>query len=108
VSAASQRCLENYPELKVTPGKKNIRGPANVDWNKGKPCSTLCRSQSQTITDSTSLYRRRTLPIRAFQAISETGIGILVTDTERETGRRLCSADTSEVALFLEELAKAA
>ncbi|MDD5701261.1 MAG: trehalose-phosphatase [Dehalococcoidales bacterium] len=101
--------MENYPELKVSPGKKIFEVRPDVDWNKGKALLYLMQVLSPDHSRTVPLFiGDDTTDEDAFQVISETGIGILVTETERETAAGYVLRDTSEVALFLEELAKIA
>jgi alpha,alpha-trehalase len=96
-------------DLKKTDGKKVFELRPNVDWDKGKALLYLMETLNVNGSRIVPLYiGDDTTDEDAFRTIAHRGIGILVTDVDRETSARYVLKDPSETAQFLEELVKIA
>src|SRR5215467_3592760 len=94
-----------HRELRRINGKKVYELLPDIDWNKGKAVLWLL--------ETLELERGKALPIfigddrtdeDAFSALSERGIGILVSEQAQETAASYCLKDPEEVERFLEEI----
>jgi trehalose 6-phosphate phosphatase len=104
VESAVQEVAAHHPALRETLGKKVLHLQPAVDWDKGKALLWLLDAAGH----------RRSIPIYlgddvtdedAFAAVSDRGVGILVTEQRRPTAARYTLRDPTEVGTFLERLA---
>ena len=104
VEAAVDQVQARNPTLRKSRGKAVFELRPDIDWDKGRAVRWMLAA----------LGLERPTPIHigddttdetAFDAITEIGVGILVTDTNRHTSARFVLRDPDEVARFLERLA---
>jgi len=95
---------QQYPDLRVLHGKKVCEFQPRIDWNKGRAVLL--------VADRLRVPRRGLLYIGddvtdedAFKAIRPDGIGILVSESARETDAHYHLRDPDEVRAFLKRLA---
>jgi alpha,alpha-trehalase len=105
VRRIAENCLEESPELRMTPGKKVFDFQPRLNWDKGKAllwmldmqgldsCATLPLFIGDDVTDED-----------AFREVQERGIGIIVREEPRTTTARYALENTSEVKEFLQQL----
>lgn len=94
-----------FTDLKQTSGKKIFELRPNADWDKGKALLYLLKKFHIDSSRTIPLYiGDDTTDEDAFRAIADRGIGILVSDTNRETAAGYRLRDPAETAEFLEKL----
>ena len=95
-----------HPNLRVLRGKKVCEFQPRIDWNKGR--AVLMLAERLNVPLQGVLYIGDDVTDEdAFRAIAGDGIGILVSDTHRETAATYRLNDPEEVRVFLERLAAA-
>ncbi len=95
----------HHSKLIKTTGKKIFELRPNADWDKGKALFHLLDKLEADSRQAVPLYiGDDTTDEDAFRAIAGRGIGILVTDQDRQTAADYVLHDTDEVADFLENL----
>ncbi len=99
------RVVEKFPKLIKTTGKKIFELRPNTDWHKGKALLYLLEKLHIDGSRILPLYiGDDTTDEDAFRAISDRGIGILVSDDDKETAAHYVVQNTDEVAEFLDGL----
>ena len=97
--------LEKHPDLEKSAGKKIFELRPKTDWDKGQALLFLM--------DRLHIDRSKIIPVYigddttdedAFRVLKEDGIGILVSDRQRETEADFILHDTQEAADFLERM----
>lgn len=99
-----------HPELRKTHGKKVFELRPDVDWNKGKALVSLAAALAGdggvAIGDLLPLYIGDDVTDEdAFTAIEGAGVGVAVAGGDHKSAADFHLRDTSEVRIFLEELA---
>ncbi|MGM0368731.1 MAG: trehalose-phosphatase [Actinomycetota bacterium] len=81
-----KRIVANYPELKLTEGKKVLEVRPNIDWDKGKAVNWILDALGYDPANNLVIYvgDDRT-DEDAFAVIKEYGFGILVAEEVRPT-----------------------
>jgi len=103
------RIASAHPSLTKTGGKKIFELRPSSDWNKGKAVLFLLDELYEEEDNPVPIYiGDDTTDEDAFRAISEIGIGIVVSEGDKETAAGFRLKDSGEVADFLEELLKEA
>ena len=98
-----------FPELKKTTGKKIFELRPNADWDKGRAVLYLAEGLQRPGRRVVPLYIGDDITDEdAFRAVAGKGIGILVSDEDRQTRARYTLNDPEETARFLEGLARTA
>jgi len=101
------RVANEYPNLDKTSGKKIFELRPETDWNKGEALLYLLEKTDGESTRDVPIYiGDDTTDEDAFRAISDFGIGIVVSDDTKKTAASYRLKNTEEVARFLEELLK--
>lgn len=96
----------NYPQLKLTDGKKILELRPNIAWDKGHAVLWLLDATSPSGDQVVPIYVGDDVTDEdAFSTLRSRGIGILVADKPIETAASYSLRDTDEVQLFLERLA---
>jgi len=95
-----------HPNLRVLRGKKVCEFQPRIDWNKGR--AVLMLAERLKVPRAGVLYIGDDITDEdAFRAIAGDGIGIVVSDADRETAATYRLNDPEEVRIFLERLANA-
>ncbi|CAN1159080.1 Trehalose-phosphate phosphatase A [Linum perenne] len=108
VARTVEEVIENYPQLRLTHGRKVLEIRPVIDWDKGKAVTFLLESLGLSNRDDV-------LPIYvgddrtdedAFKVLrdGESGYGILVSSVPKESNAYYSLRDPSEVMAFLESL----
>ncbi|MFO7914458.1 MAG: trehalose-phosphatase [Candidatus Krumholzibacteriales bacterium] len=98
-----------YRSLTRTGGKKIFELRPSSDWNKGKAVLFLLDELFEEEDNPVPIYiGDDTTDEDAFRAISDVGIGIVVTEDDKKTAAGFRLKNSGEVADFLEELLKEA
>jgi alpha,alpha-trehalase len=110
VETAVDAVHARHPELRKTHGKKVFELRPDVDWDKGKALVAL----AETLAGDAGIPAGELVPVYigddltdedAFTAIEGRGIGVVVAGGDHTSAADFNLADTSEVRIFLEELA---
>ncbi|MEQ8194712.1 MAG: trehalose-phosphatase [Rhodospirillales bacterium] len=110
VKAAVTSIVRDDPALRMLPGKKVLEILPAADWNKGKALMWLLHEMKLDTAETVPLYIGDDVTDEyAFEAITGTGIGILVCDEEharagRETAAIFTVAAPAEVGAVLDFL----
>jgi alpha,alpha-trehalase len=100
--AVDQAVAEN-PQLRKAHGKKVFEVRPQLEWDKGKAVLWLLEALELDSADVVPLYIGDDVTDEdAFAALQDRGLGVLVTESPRETHASLSLRDTNEVGEFLE------
>lgn len=95
--------FEEQNQINVNYGKKVIEINPPNDWNKGDAVNLL--RQVTNLEESFPIYIGDDMTDEhAFYSLEETGVGILVSKEERESGADYRLSNTNEVGIFFERL----
>lgn len=95
----------NYPQLKLTDGKKILELRPNIAWDKGHAVLWLLDAISPSGDQAVPIYIGDDVTDEdAFSALRSCGIGILVADKPMETAASYSLCGIDEVQLFLKRL----
>lgn len=101
------RAVKEHPRLRKAYGKKVFELRPNIDWDKGKALLFLLGALELDGPEIIPLYiGDDTTDEDAFAAISDRGIGILVTDAPHPTAAGYSVQNTDEVEEFLNLLTR--
>jgi trehalose-phosphatase len=96
-----------HPGLRKSHGKKVFELQPDIDWHKGHAVLWLLQTLKLNDSDLLPLYLGDDLTDEdAFQALQGRGVGIVVRDEPRPTAASYALANTAEVGVFLELLAR--
>ncbi|MEJ2238553.1 MAG: trehalose-phosphatase [Gemmatimonadales bacterium] len=102
VERAVDEALAQHPELRKSLGKKIFELRPDVEWDKGKAVLWLLDALDLNDENVVPLYIGDDVTDEdAFVALQDRGLGILVSETPRETKADLSLRDTTEVGTFL-------
>jgi len=110
VKAVIDGVLSDYPELRMTPGKKVYDLQPRIDWDKGKAVCWILEAMGLDRPDCLALYVGDDITDEdAFRVLGDRGIGIFVgapdgEENDRRTGAHYGLNDTDEVRDFLDAL----
>jgi len=94
-----------HPQLRKRGGKKIFELQPDVDWNKGRAVSWLLKELGLDHPGVVPVYLGDDdTDEDAFAALRDSGIGILVGDTEQQTQASYHLADPGEVQTFLTQV----
>jgi trehalose 6-phosphate phosphatase len=106
VSRLVEALQDQHDSLRVMQGKKVAEFQPRIDWDKGRAVALLAERLGVPL-EGVLYIGDDVTDEDAFRAIAGSGIGILVNDTDRETGAQYRLDDPDEVRAFLERLAEA-
>ncbi|GAI02820.1 unnamed protein product, partial [marine sediment metagenome] len=99
--------VKEYPRLRKAYGKKVFELRPDIDWDKGKALLWLLGALELDGPEIIPLYiGDDTTDEDAFAAISDRGVGILVTDAPHPTAAGYSVQNTGEVGEFLKLLTR--
>jgi len=102
IESVVDEVVASHPGLKKAHGKKVFEVRPNLDWNKGKAVLWLLRTLELDTPDVVPLYIGDDVTDEdAFAALQDRGLGILVSETPRETKAHLSLRNPVEVGKFL-------
>ena len=102
IEAVVDAVVASHPELKKAHGKKVFEVRPNLEWDKGKAVLWLLKTLELDTPDVVPLYIGDDVTDEdAFAALQDRGLGILVSETPRETKAQLSLKDPVEVGRFL-------
>lgn len=105
VESVVDRVVAAHPGLRKSEGKKVFDLQPDIDWDKGKAVLWLLEALGLDGSRKVPIYIGDDLTDEdAFQALSETGIGIVVKGANRPTAARYALGDSKELRRFLEAL----
>jgi trehalose 6-phosphate phosphatase len=94
--------LGQHPEFKKSLGKKVFELRPDIEWDKGKAVLWLLHALSLDDENVVPIYIGDDVTDEdAFAALHDRGLGILVSETPRQTGADLSLRNTKEVGMFL-------
>ncbi|WP_299820985.1 trehalose-phosphatase [uncultured Jannaschia sp.] len=103
---AVEAVAAEHPELRQTGGKMILELRPRVDWDKGRAVLWLLEALGMGDDDVLPLYLGDDdTDEDAFAALAGRGIGILVSDTKRQTAAQYVLTDTDAAGAFLHDLA---
>ncbi len=106
VRRAVEAAAAEHPELRQTGGKMILELRPRVDWGKGRAVLWLIEALGMGGEDVLPLYLGDDdTDEDAFAALAGRGIGILVSDAERQTAAQYVLTDTDAAGRFLDDLA---
>ena len=105
VEAAVYGVIMDYPDLQITAGKMVYEVRPRLDWDKGKAVLWLLEALDLNKPEVVPLYLGDdTTDEDAFWVLRNVGIGILGSDTPKETFASYSLKDTIGVQQFLEQI----
>lgn len=105
VEAAVSGVLMEYPDLQITSGKMVYEVRPRLDWDKGKAVLWLLEALGLNSHEVVTFYLGDdTTDEDAFRAVRSFGIGVLVSDTPKETFASYSLKDTRGVQEFLRQM----
>ena len=108
VAAAVDEAVVRHPRLEKRHGKKVFELRPKLDWDKGKAVRWLLQVIDHGSAGALPVYVGDDVTDEdAFRELAEDGVGVLVSEEERDTAATLRLHDTEEVRRFLERLAAA-
>lgn len=94
-----------YDRLKKSHGKKVFELRPNIDWNKGKALCFITKELGFNTSDYVTIYLGDDLTDEdAFKVLRDNDIGILVSETTRQTHANYQLRNTKEAYYFLKEM----
>lgn len=108
VEAAVEAAIAAHPRLEKRHGKKVLELRPGLDWDKGKAVRWLLDTLDQAGPAALPVYVGDDVTDEdAFRELAGDGIGVLVSETARETAATRRLRDTDECRRFLARLAGA-
>ena len=101
----TRHTVDNYPQLKISTGKKVLEIRPNVDWDKGKAVQWLAGILGFNQPNTRILYLGDDLTDEdAFRILPNHAIGILVGNHSDQTYAQYHLEDPEQVKIFLKNL----
>ncbi len=102
IESVVDEVISSHPELRKAHGKKVFEVRPNLEWDKGRAVLWLLKTLELDTPDVVPLYIGDDVTDEdAFGALQDRGLGILVSETPRETKAHLSLKNPVEVGSFL-------
>jgi trehalose-phosphatase len=107
IERAVDGVVERHPGLRTTGGKRVLELRPDVPWDKGRALWALVEQAGLSQDDALAVFVGDDVTDEdAFAALDANGVGIVVTDDDRETAAGYRLRDPADVSAFLDDLAE--